>query len=388
MKRKAILENLCLFAGSLLICFLFFEFIVFKYVFNTSDAIPNTSINNIIRYQPGTKATLYEPDGASHVVTINENGWNSTIKRYSHEKPAGVTRIAVIGDSYVQASAVNPEESFAEIIGQTLAMKGRKVEVYRFGIDGAPLSQYLYMLENEALQYKPDIVVIQLIHNDFDETYRFLYGRYASSFMKLNLSGETIREIPPASYKPGLIDLLKHSRTFRYLYYQTGLALTVRRLINKEDEKEKDEKPPKHGFIQSAIDVRNIREHEKINKATRYVFERLRELSQQKGFKLLLTMDPVREAIYAGNRASEYEANSLNEIAQKTAKEVGLSFLDLQSAFTADYKKNSQRFEFPWDWHWNKHGNETAGKAIAKDLELQFLLNPRENVTEDMSKAP
>ena len=40
---------------------------------------------------------------------------------------------------------------------------------------------------------------------------------------------------------------------------------------------------------------------------------------------------------------------------------------------TKHYKENKKKFEFPWDWHWNKLGNEVAGKAIAKDIELQFL---------------
>ena len=41
------------------------------------------------------------------------------------------------------------------------------------------------LAQREVLSYKPDIVVIPLIHNDFDESYRFLKTRYASSFMKL-----------------------------------------------------------------------------------------------------------------------------------------------------------------------------------------------------------
>ena len=374
MTRKQIFENLMLLAGTLLVCFLVFEFVIFKYILKTSDVIPNTSLNGVIRYEPNTKATLYERDGTSHTVAINENGWNSPYKTYNQEKPAKTTRIAVIGDSYVQASAVNVNEGFAQVIEQQLNAKGYKTQVYRFGIDGAPLSQYLHMLKQEALQYKPDIVVVQLIHNDFDESYRFLYGRYSSSFMKLNLEGSEIKQVAPEPYNPGWVDTFKNSRTFRYLYYQTGLAVMVRRMINKEEEPQA--KPPKHGFVQSAIDVRNITELDKIRTATTYIFDQFKTLSQQYNFKLLITMDPVREAIYAGNDAKDYEANMLNTIAKDTAQEKGIPFLDLKTAMSKAYKADNKKFEFPWDWHWNKHGNEIAGKAIAKDLELQFLQNP------------
>ncbi len=374
MTRKQLLENLMLLTGTLLVCFLVFEFVIFKYILKTSDVIPNTSLNGVIRYLPNTKATLYEPDGTSHTVSINENGWNSPYKTYQKQKPENTTRIAVIGDSYVQASAVNVNEGFAQVIEQQLNAKGYKTQVYRFGIDGAPLSQYLHMLTQEALQYKPDIVVVQLIHNDFDESYRFLYGRYSSSFMKLDLEGDKIKQVAPEPYNPGWVDTLKNSRTFRYLYYQTGLAAIVRRMINKEEEGQV--KPPKHGLIQSAIDVRNITELDKIRTTTSYVFDQFKALSQQHNFKLLITMDPVREAIYTGNDPKDYEANALNLIAKNTAQTKGISFLDLETAMSKAYKADKKKFEFPWDWHWNKHGNEIAGKAIAKDLELQFLQNP------------
>ena len=69
-----------------------------------------------------------------------------------------------------------------EILERRLQVAGLDVEVMRFGMDGAPLSQYLQMLRREVRAFKPDIVLVQLIHNDFDETYRFLKTRYASSF--------------------------------------------------------------------------------------------------------------------------------------------------------------------------------------------------------------
>jgi len=378
MKLKSILANLALMAGSLLVCFLVFEFIIFKYILKTSDAIPNTSINNIIRYVPGSQATLYERDGTSHTVSINANGWNSSHTKYNKEKPKDTLRIAVIGDSYVQASAVNVKEGFAEVIEQNLNAKGQNSQIYRFGIDGAPLSQYLYMARNEALQFKPDIMVVQLIHNDFDESYRFLYGRYSSSFMKLKLGATTIEEVAPAPYQPGLIDSLKKSRTFRYLYYQTGLSTIMRRVINTKDDKVDEaekQQAPKHGFVQSAIDVRNITELDKIRTVTSYSFAKLKALSQTHNAKLLLVMDPVREAIYSGDDAQNYEANALNIIAKQEAKKQNIPFLDLKEAMTTHYKTHKQKFEFPWDWHWNKLGNKTAGQAIANKIHEQFLTN-------------
>jgi hypothetical protein len=64
------------------------------------------------------------------------------------------TRVAVIGDSYVEAFQVPHYASLAE---QLEALLGEdRTEVYRFGISGAPLSQYLYMFETEVAAYNPE----------------------------------------------------------------------------------------------------------------------------------------------------------------------------------------------------------------------------------------
>ena len=91
----------------------------------------------------------------------------------------------VVGDFYVHRAFVDRSEHFAPWLKTFLTERATKTEVYRFGMDGAPLSQDLHMLRREVLSYKPDIIVITLIHNDFDENFRFLKTRYASSFMKL-----------------------------------------------------------------------------------------------------------------------------------------------------------------------------------------------------------
>jgi hypothetical protein len=138
----------------------------------------------------------------------------------------GRLHAAVIGDSYVQASYVDTRDAFPDVIERRLKERGIGAEVLRFGMDGAPLSQYLHVLRREVVAYKPDIPLVRLIHNDFDESYRFLKTRYASSFLKVHVgdNGE-LREIAPADFEPTIADLLRRSATFRYLYYETNLHL-------------------------------------------------------------------------------------------------------------------------------------------------------------------
>ena len=75
-------------------------------------------------------------------------------------------------------------------------------EVYRFAISGAPLSQYLHILRHEVLKYSPDLVVINLVHNDFEQSYLKHIGIYTSSFLKLKIAdGKVVGEYNPVKYE-------------------------------------------------------------------------------------------------------------------------------------------------------------------------------------------
>lgn len=371
-KLRHIAVNLAVLAGSLLACLLVLEFVVFGMVLKPDDVLPNVTIDGVVRYMPGTHATFRHPDGRETRVTINAEGWNSTKADYARAKTPGVLRVAVVGDSYVHGGFVNVDEGFPEVIARQLEAAGVRAEVLRFGMDGAPMSQYLHMLRREVAAYKPDIVVVQLVHNDFDESYRFLKTRYASSFMKIGLGdkGEPI-EIAPTDFQPGAADLLREFATFRYLYYETNAYLGLKSLVSKlwwgGDEVYTPE------YIQSAVDIRKITDHARNRFFARYVLSEMKALSQRDGFKLALAMDGVRDAIYSGKPLESYEVAKLNTIAHDLAGELGLPFLDLQETFAQDYARTGQHLEFAYDWHWNVRGNQLAGEAITRLL----LADPR-----------
>jgi len=188
----SIATNLGLSLTAIAVCLIALEFVVFRYILVPDDVLPNVTINQVVRYKPNTRAVFRHPDGSRSLVTINAQGWNSTQPSYPVERESGRARVAVIGDSYVHAKFVQPNESFPHLLEKGLNRAGRDVEVFRFGMDGAPLSQYLHVLRQEVLKYRPDVVVVPLIHNDFDEMYRGLKTRYASSFMKLRRSSDAI----------------------------------------------------------------------------------------------------------------------------------------------------------------------------------------------------
>jgi hypothetical protein len=230
-------------------------------------------------------------------------------------------------------------------------------------MDGAPLSQYLQVLRREVRAFKPDVVLVQLIHNDFDESYRFLKTRYASSFLKIGFdaAGQPF-EIEPTDFRPGAADRLRAFNTFRYLYYKTNAYLRFKRLVSRFWWGGEEEYAPE--FISSAVDVRNITDQVNNRRVTRYVLSQMRDLAQQDGFRLVLAMDGVRDAIYAGQGLDSYEVGKLNRLVGAVASELAIPFLDLHATFADHYARNQQRFEFAYDWHWNALANRLVGEAI------------------------
>jgi hypothetical protein len=360
-------QNIAVSLASLALCFAVLELVVFRFLLVPDDLLTNVSIDGVVRYQPGSTATFRHPDGSRSRVTINAEGWNSTKPSYPRARTPDKLRIAVVGDSYVHGAFVDTADGFPEIIEAELVRSGVGAEVYRFGMDGAPLSQYLHMLRREVRQFKPDVVVVPLIHNDFDESWRFLKTRYASSFLKIGRS-ESGRpfEVPPAHFEGGSADVLRQLATFRYLYYETNAYLRLKGLVSRHfwggTEEWQEE------FISSAVDIRKIADRDQNRFAARYSLSEMKRIAAEDGFQLLFVMDGVREAVYAGKPRAEWAVSQLNELAAELTTELSLPFLDLQETFNADYAARAIRFEYPFDWHWNKHANHLVATTIVRYL--------------------
>ena len=179
--------GICLVLASIASLLLVLEFVVFRFLLVASD-LPYLSENRggILKYEANQMGIYRLQNEISAPYRVNADGWNSGHSDYEYKKDSGKRRICIIGDSYVEALQVSHDSSFAELLEKQLTDYGEPAEIYRFGISGAPFSHYLYMLENEVIQYSPDIVIINLVHNDFGESIKQALGSYTSSFSRVS----------------------------------------------------------------------------------------------------------------------------------------------------------------------------------------------------------
>lgn len=361
-----------LLGATLAASLLFAEFVVFRYILVPSDQVRHTSANGVLRYAPRTTAHLRHPDGRTSRVSINDHGWNSSKRRYRRSPPPGRIRIAVIGDSFVHGAIVDPEHGFPEVLEQDLNNRSTMpVDVIRFGMEGAPLSQYLHMLRQEVLHYRPDVVLVQLTHDDFGPSIGTQPYRKRSRFLTMRRNNDgTVTELPPGQTSPSLIAVLRNSAALRYVHEK--ISAYRRTKVLNADPVRVHVKGVKAKLMAPATDLAAVSETDAIAFFTLHIMEKMQALSEQHGFKLVFAMDGVREAIYAQKNASQYLVGTLNRIAANTAANIGAPFIDLQGPFAKHYNKTKQRLEFSHNWHWNRMGHKIAGKHIAD----HFLRNP------------
>ncbi|MCE5328278.1 MAG: tetratricopeptide repeat protein [Planctomycetaceae bacterium] len=100
----------------------------------------------------------------------NRAGVNSAGQRdveHAVEKPAGVRRIVILGDSVVEG--ITLETKWENLIAWHLQKRydKSKTEVLNFGVRGYCTLAEVELLESKALQFKPDVVVLVFVDNDF-----------------------------------------------------------------------------------------------------------------------------------------------------------------------------------------------------------------------------
>jgi hypothetical protein len=171
--RKSYLAKLLLVGASLLVTFVFLEVglraagIVYGGSFYQGDLVRGWS------FRPGAHAWAVA-EGKEY-VRINSDGFRD--REHAIQKPPDTVRIAVLGDSYVEAMNVPSENAFPSLIERELshcaAIGNRKVEVFNFGVSGYGTAHELLTLRERVWKYNPDIILLAFYTgNDFFNNYR------------------------------------------------------------------------------------------------------------------------------------------------------------------------------------------------------------------------
>lgn len=98
-------------------------------------------------------------------LEINGDGYRD--REFSTEKPDGVFRIVVVGDSVTMGSGVAAAKCYPRVLERILnTMQDQvRVEVYNLGVGGTDPMQMVRRAERDGLRFKPDLILLATITN-------------------------------------------------------------------------------------------------------------------------------------------------------------------------------------------------------------------------------
>jgi hypothetical protein len=155
--------------GGLLLCELLLRLMGVSYpVFVWTDPVRG------VAHIPGAKGGGQYKGG--HWVEINSDGLRGP--EAALERPPGTFRIALLGDSFIEAFEVPYEKTVGEVLERLLStLRGTPVEVLNFGHGGYGTTQQLLTLQHEVWKYSPDLVLLAMTTaNDISDNFRPLKG--------------------------------------------------------------------------------------------------------------------------------------------------------------------------------------------------------------------
>jgi len=314
----------------------------------------------VFRFRPDADYVWSKGPGLSMVNKghINNEGF---INDNDYEQSADLPVMAVIGDSYVEASMIPFPQSIA---GRLAGALKEKTRVYSFAASGAPLSQYLAWAEFARKTYRPRSMVFVVVGNDFDESLLAYKQAPGFHYFALKQDGDpTLRRI---DYEPETWRIiLRRSALARYLILNLHADIMVRDPVNFW--RSILSPPPSNAF---AGNVPLTVSPERGNAAKSAVEAFFRELPARSGLppeRILFLVDGFRyppendeEAI---RRKSGFFAD-MRSFFISVARMRGYSPIDMDDLFIPRFRDEGQRFDFAQDGHWNALGHRLAGEAV------------------------
>lgn len=260
-------------------------------------------------------------------------------REITEEKPKGVKRILLLGDSFTEGTGVSLEATFGKQLEGLLDL-----EVINAGVSGySTLHEYLWLKER-GFKLQPDLVILNVNETDLVEAakYHQIWERHNFSDLRPELSGSMIDRLK-------LLTLIR-DRVMPLWRRKSESKTTV--FINS---------PEYWRLVESDI-------------------RRIDFLTRGRNIPLLIVFQPhghhvgptawAQGRLAHGFRMGQIYPTEIPKLLADLAEEVGFKFLDLTDTFAAI---DATAFYFPYDGHWTAAGHKLAAETIYKYLYDYFL---------------
>jgi hypothetical protein len=290
---------------------------------------------------------------------INSEGWNS-LTQYSDQADDSRLLVTLSGDSYVN-SLYHGDST--QITGFLKAYLPAAAEVYGFGMPGTNMADY-WRFGCYYKKFKPDICLYLINSGDVAGALAELARNSKASQVQLDDKG--LRFLPREIDRLEIYKrLLRRSKAWTFLNQNFDLTNETIAVVNK---------------IRAIASLSLFAPAPTPKPSPASIDSTIASLVddivlQTPNSRHIFLLHPNRESIYrtAGNEC-ELEPD-LKQLENALSNHPKAEVLNLSPIFAREYRRNSRKFEFEINRHFNAYGNSVVAQAIADHLGLPHPSN-------------
>lgn len=336
---------------------------------------PVTGVSHI----PGVKSRTRAEGGSW--ISINRDGMRGPDAELA--AAPNTYRIALLGDSFIEAFEVRYRQTVGEVIERRLsALRGTPVEVLNFGVGGYGTTQELLTLQHKVWKYSPDLVLLAVTTgNDISDNSRALkrseyvpYHAFRGDSLVLDttfLSAPGYRR--RAAWTRRLLTVVQHSRLAQ-------VVNRVRKVRRKDERQERNAgaRPEDELGLRDEVHLPPATaEWKEAWRVTEGVLRLMRDESRARATPfavvtltrgIQVTPDREKKERFLRELGAEdlfYPERRLREFGERE----GIPVLNLAPTMAKEAEERQVYFHAyrstPGIGHWNEEGHRAAGERIA-----------------------
>jgi hypothetical protein len=328
------------------------------------------------RFTPRATYWNRPPEGGFSSGTINSYGWRDV--EWSMHKNEDMYRVAVVGDSYVEAFQVELSETFLKITENILSDLGYKAELMNFGRSGFTTTEELLIIRDEVLKFFPDLVVLFFYPpNDIRDVSKKLspyktispFFFYDENTSKLCLDTSFNQSLDFRIRK--IINPLKQNSAFISLMIERYHLLSQRRV------KESDKKPSTiRGYLSLATSNPDP-DYLQAFAMNKKLIKEISKIVRKKSAMMLVTLNSdgwkTPEEAFLKSIDASFNPFYFEDVLKELALAENIYYLGLQTEFRKDWEKHHR--ELHWG-HWNYEGHKVVASILAAKIAQILHFSP------------
>ncbi len=295
-------------------------------------------------------------------ITVSFNSAGMRDDEHQVEKPPGIFRVLVLGDSFIEALQVPFEQSFPRLLQREL--EGRvpgHVEVINASVSGWGTDDELKYLTSYGRQWNPDLILVAMtLYNDVNDNLRERFHTIGDGVLVAKTGTR-------ASFIQYQITQLKGLLATRFQTYQ----VLIRAKRSRETQAEARQ------LSTHVVAMFRLNPDDRMTrglKLTRLLLERIRVIAAEQGSHAVLVLIPLgvqlsdaQFAEFAGSLSGAQIDQPQHQM-KLIGKRVGIDVIDLLPGFREWAAAGGDPLYLSRDGHWDRSGHRLAARIVSTEL--------------------